>query len=249
MSDPTRLLSAESGEANEFERELLGSWGTEQPSEAARAKVLGMVGLGAGAIAATAVAGKAGATVGGSIAPKVGAVGATALAKWLAVGALGFVTVGATVAYVRHARREVPPAPVVTAPVATSAPAPEAAPARAGADVASPVAPEAPARGTPSPHRDRATRAADPALGEQVAALDRARRALGDGDAVGALRDLDDYQSRFPRGALAEEAEVLRVEALLAEGDRASAARAGARFLAAHPESPHAARVRSLLRQ
>jgi hypothetical protein len=251
MSDPTRLLS---GEANQFEKELLGSWDSEQPSDAARARVLAMVSLGAGAAAGTAaIVGKAGAAAGGSIAPKAGALGAAALAKWLVIGAVGVMTAGAALVYVRHAQNEraagathAPPlAPTVVPAAPVRAVPPSDAPA-----VTAPVATEAPARSAPSQRRtEKSGRATDDALGDQVSALDRARRALADGDAPGALRQLDDYEGRFPHGALVEEAEVLRVESLLAAGDSAAAARVGARFLAAHPGSPHAARVRALLGQ
>jgi len=96
---------------------------------------------------------------------------------------------------------------------------------------------------------ERSGRGSDDALGEQVSALDHARRALADADPAGAIRMLDDYEARFPHGALVEEAEVLRVESLLAAKDHAGAARAGSRFLAVHPSSPHATRVRALLGQ
>ena len=108
MSDPARLLS---GEANDFEKELIGSWNAEQPSEAGRASVLAMVGLGVGAatVAGTAAAAtKAGAVAGGSIAPKAVAAGSAALLKWLAVGLVGVATAGAAVAYVRHQRQSRP---------------------------------------------------------------------------------------------------------------------------------------------
>lgn len=85
------------------------------------------------------------------------------------------------------------------------------------------------------------------ALREQVAMIDRARDALGAGDAAGCLAALDAHDERFPRSAMAEEATVLRIEALLRLGDRARAADLGERFLASRPTSPHAAGVRALL--
>jgi TolA-binding protein len=257
MSDPTRLLS---GETSDFEKELLRSWNAEQPSDAARDRVLAIVGAGAvgGAVAAVA-------KVGGSIAPKAGVAGGAALAKWLAIGALGIVTASATVAYVRHVRRashsmttgaahdvDSERSPAVSVPVNASAPA-EATPRANEPAATTATPPESSARSTAPPRRgagtEKSTHPGDPALGEQVSALDRARRALSDGDPAAALRELDEDEARFPRGALAEEAEVLRVESLLAAGDRATASRAGARFLAAHPASPHAARVHALLGQ
>jgi hypothetical protein len=127
-------------------------------------------------------------------------------------------------------------------PALGAQPTPSLAPERSSED--------APARSVVAPrHAPSAARAPDPTLGDEVTALDRARRAMTDGDAAGALRRLDDYEARFAHGALFEEAEVLRIEALLAEGDRGTASRVANRFLAAHPSSPHAARVRALLEQ
>jgi hypothetical protein len=105
-----------------------------------------------------------------------------------------------------------------------------------------PVAPSA-----PSAPSAKAPRPSSSALGEQVLEVDRARRSLAGGDPADALRRIDAYEARFARGALRDEAEVLRVEALLGAGDRAAATRAADRFLAAHPDSPHAARVRALI--
>jgi hypothetical protein len=246
VSDPPRLFS---GEASEFERELLGSWNAEQPSEDARVRARAIA---APAVLVGAIATKAGAAAGGSLAPKAGALGAVALAKWLVLGALGVTAAAVSVGYLRHAGRSTPsfhpsvvevPAPTTTSPQAI-APAPTAA----APFVTTTAAPQ-PRATAPGPARHGGGHATDDALGEQVTALDRARRALGDGDSAAALRQLDEYESRFARGALVEEAEVLRVEALLAANDRAAAARVGARFLAAHPSSPHADRVRALLGQ
>ncbi len=248
MSDPQRLMG---DGASDFEKELLRSWEAEQPSDAARAGVLAAVGIGVGAAAATAA--KVGAAAGGSIAPKAAAtVSAIAIAKWAAV-VVGVAAVGATFGYVRHASRLVAPhaAAPATAPeiVATAAPVavPADVPVEVPADVPSSDAPRARSNDARTRSSPRAHSSALGALGEQVSALDSARRALAAGDAASAVRQLDDYEARFPGGALVEEAEVLRVEALLAEGDRASAARVGDRFLSAHPNSPHAARVRALL--
>jgi TolA-binding protein len=250
MSDPRRLLG---GEANEFEKELLRSWEAEQPSDAARAGLLAAVGIGAGAAAAAAA--KVGAAAGGSIAPKAAAtVSALVVAKWAAV-VVGIAAVGATVGYVRHASRvrqaiavpsSMPAAAAAPSPMATAA-APVDPPSDApiGATVDTPSG--APHARTTDPHAKPSVHARPSALGEQVTALDSARRALAAGNAASTLQQLDDYETRFPNGALVEEAEVLRVEALLAEGDRASASHVGERFLSAHPNSPHASRVRALL--
>jgi hypothetical protein len=85
------------------------------------------------------------------------------------------------------------------------------------------------------------------ALAEEVQILDGAREALVGSDPAAALAALERHHRRFGGGALGPEATVLRIEALLQNGDRAGAARLAREFLAAHPGSPHASRVRSLL--
>jgi TolA-binding protein len=83
-------------------------------------------------------------------------------------------------------------------------------------------------------------------LSEETAALDAARKALAEKDASGALQALDLYDRAFPSGFLAPEATVLRIEALAQRGDDEAALAAARAFLASHPASPHARRVRSI---
>lgn len=88
---------------------------------------------------------------------------------------------------------------------------------------------------------------ADEGLAEELRMVDRARQLITAGDASAGLAALDEYRHRFPRGRLAPESLVLRVEALMARGDRAAAERVVAPFLQAHPQSPYAARLRALV--
>jgi hypothetical protein len=256
MSEPVRLLSRDGG-ATDFERELLGAWEGEQPTAEARAKVLAIAGLAAGAAgvgAATAAVVKAGGA-GSSIAPKALGVGAASLAKWIVVGTVAAAAAGVTVYFgvVRNVHPPVAvaggsPAPRATLDLVESTPLPPVSAALPA--LSAPGVPEVSSARGASPSRralGSEKAASDEALGEEVSLLDHARRALAGGDPPGALRQLDAFDARFPRGSLAEEAEVLRVEALLAEDDRASATKVAARFLAAHPTSPHAARIRALL--
>jgi len=81
----------------------------------------------------------------------------------------------------------------------------------------------------------------------EVASLDRARAALAAGDARTALARISAHDASFPGGALQPEAVVLRVRALNLLGDRVQAASVANRFLAAHPDSAQAARLRSLV--
>jgi hypothetical protein len=81
----------------------------------------------------------------------------------------------------------------------------------------------------------------------EVALLDNARARESAADPAGALRVLDDYRRAFPAGALVEEAEVLRIEALRARGDASQTAQRASAFLARWPQSVHAPAVRAAL--
>ena len=251
MKDPVRLLSDPN--ATPFERNLLASWSDEQPSSAARMRALGI----AGVAAAAAAAGTA-ATV-GALAPKASTLFSfAALAKWTI---LAVVLVGGSVATYAVVHRSssstsepavvavapvappvIPPASTVVTPVTPLTETPTLSPA----DL--PAAVDAPAPSNTAQAAARQGAAPAPSsLGEEIALFDRARTALDGGDANGALALVDTYERRFPSGAFAQEAEVLRVQALLRKGDRTGASRVGERFLAAHPTSPHAARIRAIL--
>jgi hypothetical protein len=86
-------------------------------------------------------------------------------------------------------------------------------------------------------------------LGQEVALLDRARTALAPplSDAARALNVLDAYARRFAHGALAQEAEALRIEAVLALGDERQARTRARRFLSSYPKSPLTDRITRLL--
>jgi len=87
----------------------------------------------------------------------------------------------------------------------------------------------------------------DPTLAAEVRAIDQARSSLRERRAVDALRVLDAYASSFPNGTFEPEATALRVEALIATGNRAEAERLGQAFLRAHPKSPVARQVQALM--
>jgi hypothetical protein len=116
---------------------------------------------------------------------------------------------------------------------------PAAAPAAPAVESTEAIAP--PPAAAPEPKR------AARELGEQVAALDRAERALASGDAALALSLVEEYEQRFPAGSLLQEATVVRVDALSKLGRREAAAEVGRAFLASHPTSPYAAKVRRRL--
>jgi TolA-binding protein len=105
-----------------------------------------------------------------------------------------------------------------------------------------PPAVPAPAEEPKAPKR-AATRAPTDDVREEIRLLDHARAALLQHAPSRALERLDQYAQRFPRGALRQEATVLRIEALREQGDPARAAALAQEFLAQHPGSPHAERV------
>jgi len=119
--------------------------------------------------------------------------------------------------------------------------------------------PSAPATGTsraaPGPSRGGATTttttapsamASAPTLADELAMIDRARAALGDGDGLRALSIVDDYELRWARPRFAEEAAAIRVEALAVQGsvERARAARDA--FRARWPNSTYVPRLERL---
>lgn len=237
--DPPRLIDSA---GDDLGRSLLDFGVRERPSHAARQRVhaaaLGSLGVAVTtplAAAPAAVAAKSG----------LGSV-----LVWLGAGALaGAVTSGAAV-YASEPRSPAPRLDRVAAP--PIAPPPEAiaqpvapspdVPAIAAAEPEGSPAKAAPQRSSGAPE---APRPPGDSLATELAELERGRRALASGDPTAALAALDDH-ARGP-GVLGQEATVLRVEALLAKGDRVEAARLGRRFLADHGASPSAARVRALV--
>jgi len=84
-------------------------------------------------------------------------------------------------------------------------------------------------------------------LADEVATLDRARAAIAAADGAVALAALDHYDATFETKMLGPEARTLHIEALLLAGRGGEARAVAARFLADHPSSTHARRIRSLL--
>ena len=71
--------------------------------------------------------------------------------------------------------------------------------------------------------------------------------ALGSGNAASALREIAHYRAAWPQGVFLTEASVLEIEALAARGERSLAASRAAEFVASHPDSPQANRLRALI--
>jgi hypothetical protein len=197
--------------------------------EGARARALGALGLGTGVAAAGAAA---------TTAAKASTV---VLAKWIAIGAIGAVTAAVSAGYVVH--RATPRAePIRTPPVVAAvevtvpvAPAPTFAPTVPSARPAHPQAANLTAPPAPEPPQS---------LSIQLEMLSRVRGALTAHDASRALGLLDAFERKNVTSPLAEEATVLRIEALSGAG-RVTEARALAEsFTARHPASAYLERIR-----
>ena len=232
---------------DDFERALWSSARADAPPDASRER----------AFAAASLALKA--TGGSGAPPASGAPGAPTLAPFAATGAAlvkwtvalaTLVAVATSYVAVRASRGPTPDVAteaVTTPPAAPSlptVPSRAAEPAPPYADVAaSPVGvvaePTARARRTPAARGD--------SLAAEIAALDGVRTALAARDPSRAIALLDGYDRAHAAGAFVPEARVLRVEALVARGDRAEATRLGRLLLAGAPDSPHAAHLRALL--
>jgi hypothetical protein len=234
MSEPKRLLEENS---DEFENELLRSVRADAMTDRNRQRILAGIGLAGAGLTATTAAASTGAAVKAGFFKGVSA----ATVKWIAICSVAaLVPTGVYVAR-SHRTMSLATAPAVAAP--DTAPALVAAPA-APIETAAPVVDTATEPKAP-PAVQAAQPAASSSLADEVAALEVARAALRAHDPNAAIVALDRYKSRFPTGKLAPEATVVRIEALNQRGDHASAAALGDRFLAAHPNSPYADRVRS----
>ncbi|HEU4578317.1 MAG TPA: hypothetical protein VFS67_08685 [Polyangiaceae bacterium] len=188
------------------------------------------------------------------------------LALGFAVGALlGFgVSHGVSLALQDRASGQVAASqPVASAagdPSETAAPeqlpAALTAPREAAAEVAEPEAPEAEpveldkpadasrrAQAARKAHA-RAARERGSTLAQELALLQRARRALNRNDALLALGIVQSLDERFPDGVLMEERAATRILSLCQLGRSAEAGEQGQHFLLAHPRSVYAERVR-----
>jgi hypothetical protein len=99
----------------------------------------------------------------------------------------------------------------------------------------------------PAPERSQVRvrqRGPEASLNDEVELLDRARAAINGGRPNDALVRLDEHSSKFPKGGLALEAQVLRVQALAAAGRNEEASRRAKRILSRSPNSVVAKRLR-----
>lgn len=211
--DPKRLLS---GDATEFERNLLDAVLRERPSPELQEGMRRALGLSEATTAAFAAK--------------------SSLLSWgkasvLATLAAGGLAVGTLTLEHEETRPPLvaPPKVEVSASLAVEPP-PVAE--------AVPEVEKRPARG--------ASQSGASELREEIRMLDQARAAIRSGAPKRALGLLASYDERFPKGAFRQEASVLRVEALDRSGDHARAAALADKFLADHPKSPHVERVKRI---
>jgi len=102
--------------------------------------------------------------------------------------------------------------------------------------------PRRPPRAAPPPAPSQSA----PSLGQELTLVSRARAALRLGMPDRALELLDQHAARFPAARLAQEAAVVRIEAVCATGDRARARALTEEFARTWPRSPLRARVWSM---
>jgi hypothetical protein len=96
---------------------------------------------------------------------------------------------------------------------------------------------------SPSPSLGPSRAPASTTLAEEGRLLASAHRLVQAGQGNEALRVLGNLKQRYPRSVLSQEREVLTIEALAATGDLAAARALTQKFLARHPQSPHASRL------
>jgi hypothetical protein len=255
MGDPERLL-APGGDGDDLERELLGSIRNVSPPPGAKGKA--WEGIAATVAVATTI-GVGTATVGTAATAHAAATGVGASAKlFTAKVVLSVAIAGSTLGAGGYwVSRQVAQRPVV-------APAPE----RRAAPEAPPPGPAAPAIAAPSPcdtpqAEPPCPTAAPPVapppghaprtidepharnlLGVESRMLTEARAQLRGGEPRAAMATLERLQTRFPKGVLLQEREVLTIQVLSALGDNAAASRKAKAFLEAYPNSPHAPQLR-----
>jgi hypothetical protein len=247
VTDPKRLIDPESRSSSAI-RALVRAARSDLPSEG-RVEVIG-------ARLTPWLGAASGGPSHGGPAPGIAVSGAAAGVK-MATGvkavAVAMMTLGvAAGGYAEiHSNRTVrpPAAPATAALPAPALPASAVAPGLAASAPPDPaeqgLAPLPPVSPAPSVR----SRAASPALDgsdSEVALLQSAQDALSSNPPA-ALSFAARHAARFPQGALAQEREVIAIEALLGLGRRDEARARAARFYRAFPRSAYRPRIEGLL--
>jgi hypothetical protein len=240
MNEPRRLREVS---GSPVEHALLSAGASYRSSAEAHAKTLGALGLAGSAALSVGVAGASSSSL-------LSKLGWTKLISLLSVGAAVVVPVSylalrdsAPAAEQRVAAARVAPVSVVTEP---GEPASVSASTAQTADPSVAAAAEAldPA---PAARGLTARVAKADSVAAELGIIESARSALARGDTAGALSRLDNYARTYPRGRLALEGEVLRIDALARSGQGGLAAKRAEAFLRRYPNSVLASRVRGYL--
>lgn len=237
----------------------------DPPPEGGPARVLEALGI----ASAVGVAGAAAAASGGK---SVLGVSTSTLVKLLGAG---IVTGGAVMGTIAASQPgpEAPPsnasqvavtAPPTQRPTLAVAEPPQAKNEQPRADVTSPPgltstrpsvassppfvpSSREPVQPSPAQAASTNTEPAPDLLRAEVALLDDVRKKMASGDSVAALSLLDRFRRDFPSGRLTPEAEILRIEALMAANRRREALALAHRRLESQPQGRNADRIRSLV--
>jgi len=248
MTDPPQLkIASQHG----FSRILLESAQGDHSAPGAAQRALHALSVGV-AVTTVGAAAKAGASAG--LSTKWAGL---LIVKWLGLGILAGVTTLVSVQYAVSARADaplvaVPAARRAAAPLATASaapPAPALAPEATPEASQLPEAPPAHPAGAVSTGSGAAEPAAEPPVApaaDQLSALRQVRAALLAQAPERALKLLDAFERQHRDSSLAEEAAVLRIEAL-ADLGRDDARALAEDFLRQYPHSAYAQRVRSKL--
>lgn len=195
-------------------------------------------GAGVGVAAATAAAvsaTKAGASAGRSL----------MFAKIAGVVGIAFAGGFATDAILQREKRAASPVAAAPSAIVVSTAAPVAsAPAVPAIDVNS-----LPATSAAAPSRPAPSAVSVDTTANERALLDQARRSLREGDGTKALELIDRHAHDYPRGALVEERELLRVNALVAVGRMDEAKTRAHAFKKRYPTSPFLPALDSQVRE
>ena len=230
---------------------LLATVRAERPSKEARQRTLAALGLSAAAAASLAPA---------AAKKTVWSLWMKLLAGTMATGAIGLLLCHGMVTRAAGPSEPSPREPGVAAQPIASAPPVEQVPTSAAVPIGSLPVVETGTHQTRNPApsaKPSASASAAPAvvesvpspadaLADEVRALDEVRQSLRSGAATKALSQLDQYAKDHPRPVLGNEAQVLRIEALVGAGRKAAAKAMATEYLRQWPNSPFAPKVRAL---
>ncbi len=242
--DPARWLDAEGQPTEELGElgELLKAGADELPGEVHMEAIASQLGPSFQAAGATTAGGASTGAAAGS-----GAPWSILVVTALAVGAIAWMMLapeGDTGART-GAAPEAEGAGQAEAEIETETGAETGAQAETGAETETKTATEAETETKTATEAQVARRAAPPDPAAELLLLDRAQRALGS-DPRRALAAAREHRRRFPRGQYVQEREVITIEALIALGRSARAEHRAQRFLARHPDSSYARKIRKL---